>query len=408
MQTRKHAFWAGLRAAGLPEVPGQFAVAFAQQSIPHAVLAEIDEFIDIFEGVTTRSSWQEHVTRTAPMVSRQKRSEVCFFSAWDFHLPPRGQWQVIEFNDNGSGLLFAVLINRLFYDIVELESEGTLETPAAYGELARVVADLVATEATRFFGSTPSGLFLILDDAQSLSRGTFLREMEMLQRLLQSEGREVGIGSPEETEWKGGELLFHGRAVSFVVNRGTDFFWQGENLKPVRDAYLEGNLYVAPNPYTYATRSDKRLLEFLSLPNWDRELGILPHERTVLSSRVPETHLLREDNMEELAERKEEFIFKPTNANAGRGFLPSTRVGHSRLKRLLKKREGYVAQKKVFRPTIRDEDGGLLWTDLRVWAYRGQRILLSGRASVKEDGLELRPPGGWLPTFELKRVPGSS
>ena len=43
-----------------------------------------------------------------------------------------------------------------------------------------------------------------------------------------------------------------------------------------------------------------------------------------------------------------------------------------------------------------------VWTDLRVWAYRGERYLISGRASRDPDVLELTLPGGWLPTYALK------
>jgi hypothetical protein len=36
---------------------------------------------------------------------------------------------------------------------------------------------------------------------------------------------------------------------------------------------------------------------------------------------------------------------------------------------------------------------------LRVWAYRGERFLISARASKRADLLDLASPGGWLPTF---------
>ena len=41
------------------------------------------------------------------------------------------------------------------------------------------------------------------------------------------------------------------------------------------------------------------------------------------------------------------------------------------------------------------DDGERLWTDLRVWAYRGEIVLVSGRASRRPDRLDLKPPGGW-------------
>ena len=169
----------------------------------------------------------------------------------------------------------------------------------------------------------------------------------------------------------------------------------------MRDAYREGRVYVAPNPFSYVTRSDKRLLELLSRPQRDAELGIRAEERAVLSAHVPETWLLGDDNLEELARRREELVFKPIHGFAGRGLLESSRVGRSRLRRLLRQGEGYVAQQRVPKPCLAAEgaEGTPLWTDLRVWAYRGERFLVSGRASRRPDVLDLTPPGGWIPTF---------
>ena len=67
------------------------------------------------------------------------------------------------------------------------------------------------------------------------------------------------------------------------------------------------------------------------------------------------------------------------------------------MRRLAKHSEGYVAQKWVPKPAIKT-DGVPLWTDLRVWAYRGEIFQLSGRASQRPDRLDLTPPAGWLPT----------
>ena len=186
--------------------------------------------------------------------------------------------------------------------------------------------------------------------------------------------------------------------MSFIVNRSTDFFWQSADFRALRKAYLAGWVYVAPNPFTYATRSDKRLLEWLSLPNWDKELGIELRERQILSDHVPATHLIRTENVEALAQRKLEFVFKPLHGFAGRGLLDSATVGRARLRRLAKHSEGYIAQKWVPKASM-ETDGTPLWTDLRVWAYRGEIFHLSGRASRRPDRLDLTPAGGWLPTY---------
>lgn len=401
MSTPKDQLFATLTAAGMPPVPQEFSVVPLPQIIPATALAEIEAFIGTFERVTTRPRWQETVVAVAPEIARHKRTEVCFFGAWDFHLPPGKSPQVIEFNDNGSGLLFAGLINDLYYQFFELSKEGAFQPPPSYAELTERIIGYVKQEARAFFGHWPSGLFLILEDAEVLETGKFRRELDLLQDLFRQQGWQTEIATPREMGWDGQQLSWQGQTVSFIVNRSTDFLWQAEAFSKIRAAYETGQVYVAPNPFTYATRSDKRLLERLSLSGWDEELGIQPEERAILSAHIPETRLLRPDNIEDLARRKDEFVFKPARGFAAQGLLASTAVGRSRLRRLLKEDRGYVAQKKIPKSHLGGKELGntTLWTDLRVWAYRGQILLLSGRASSRPDGLDLSFPGGWIPTY---------
>jgi hypothetical protein len=391
-------FYAALKSAGMPEMPGEFSVVPQHQVIPHTVLAGISDFIRCFDRVTARKAWQAAALRETPAIAQLRRHEVCFFSAWDFHLPARGIWQLIEFNDNGSGFLFAAIINAVYYTSAGLGSEQGIASPAGLPASEQHIVRMVEQEAKAFSGERPAGLFLVLDDAESVQRGKFRKELQLLCDVLQRHGWPAGLCSPAELRWDGQQLLLNGQAVSFIVNRSTDFFWQSEDFSALRTAYQAGNVYVAPNPFTYATRSDKRLLEWLSRPDWDDELGIESGERQILSGHVPETHLIRTENVETLARRKQEFAFKPLHGFAGRGLLDSPTVGRARLRRLMAHSDGYVAQKWVPKPSIETEEA-TLWTDLRVWAHRGEIFHLSGRASRRPDRLDLTPPGGWLPTY---------
>ena len=407
MSMVKEKFFAALTASGLPEIPQDFSVVPLAQTIPRATLVEIDNFIRLFDRVTTRTAWQQVVTTALPEIAQLPRSEVCFFTAWDFHLSAEQGWQLIECNDNGSGFLFAALINRLFYEMSDLAQERAVEEPPSIGAFTERLATLVERETKEFFGARPEGLFYVLDTSDMLRSGRFYREFILLRDLLRQRGWHSEIGTPEDLRWDGDYLYFDRRRVVFVINRSTDFFWEGRAFSPLREAYREAKVYVAPNPFTYATRSDKRLLEFLSLPDWDQKLGILPSERAILSAHVPATYLLRGENLDEIAANKAEFFFKPAHGFAGRGVLASSQVGKRRLRQLVKKRSAYVAQKTVPKPTLDSEgqDGKVtLWTDLRVWAYRGERTFISGRASKQRDLLDLTPPGGWLATFEAKQA----
>jgi hypothetical protein len=391
-------FFAELEAAGLPAVPRDFSVVTRSQVIPTATLEEITRFIAVFNRVTMREEWRIAAARDAPEIAKERRREICFFSAWDFHLPPGDRCQLIEFNDNGSGFLFSAIVNALYYDAAGLAERASIAAPVGLPAFDEYIGNLVEQEAKDFFQVPPTGLLLVLDDDESLRNGKFRNEHTLLCQLFQSKGWQAKVGRPGETRWNGRQLLFDGRPVAFVVNRSTDFFWQSDDFLALRMAYRSGQVYIAPNPFTYATRSDKRLLEWLALPHWDRELGIQPDERQVMSAHVPETHVVRAENIDMLAERKQDFVFKPLHGFAGRGLLDHATVGRARLRRLVQRGEGYVAQRWVSKPAI-DIDGTRVWTDLRVWAYRGEIFNVSGRASRRVDRLDLRPPAGWLPTY---------
>ena len=390
-------FYVALHAAGLPQVPNEFSVVPQHQIIPRAILTEISEFIRVFDRVTGRKAWQAATFRHAPAIAHLWRSEVCFFSAWDFHLPPEGGCWLIEFNDNGSGFLFAAIINALYYESAGLAGEALIRAPLSLAAFELHIADLVKREEA-CFSEHPGDVVLVLEDADALQKGKFRRELELLIELLRRHGFNAALASPADLRFDGRRALFNEQAVGFIINRSTDFFWAGQEFSSLRSAYQHGSVYVAPNPFTYATRSDKGLLEWLSRPDWDKDLGIEPGERRILRKHLPETHVVRTENLDELTRRKQDFAFKPLHGFAGRGLLSSAAIGRTRLRRLVAHDHGYVAQRWVPKPCLQI-NGAPIWTDLRVWAYRGEIFNLSGRASRLPDRMDLAPPGGWLPTY---------
>jgi hypothetical protein len=394
---------AALREGGMSEVPERFSVAPLHQEIPRAVLVEMEEFIRVFDRVTTGEPWQQGVTAAGPEISRSKRPETCFFSAWDFHIPPDRphEWRLIEFNDNGSGFMFAALLNRAYYEVSGIGQRRPIEAPIAASLFAERLSGMMRAEAESFFGGPLCGLVLVVDDDVSLEKGRFRQELVLLRDLCRGVGWDSEIASPAEAAWDGNRLLYRREPVGFVVNRSTDFWWEGNAFSGLRSAYASRSVYVAPNPFTYSTRSDKRLLEWLSSPVRDMELGIRPEEREILTAHVPETRVLCDGNVDGLARSRGDWFFKPSHGFASHGLLAGSQVGRTRLRRLLKKGQSYVAQRRAPKFRLETRDGVSLWADLRVWAYRGERFLLSGRASRQPDCLDLSAPGGWLPTYAL-------
>ncbi|ELR64873.1 hypothetical protein C942_01963 [Photobacterium marinum] len=400
MSAQTELFRQQIHDAGIPD---DFSIVASHQIIPAEILNEIDHFIEVFEQVTTRSEWVSYMLNNNQGISAIRRHETCFFSAWDIHIPPEHpeRWQLIEFNDNGSGFLFAGLLNSIYYQnvLVNHDNNNHIIPPPPYSELCRIILNMLKAETDTFFDQKPDGMMLILDDAASLNHGKFSVEHQLMATIGREAGWETDIESPESLQQDRERLTTNGKPTDFVINRSTDFLWQSKELQPLVKAYNKGNVYIAPNPFSYITRSDKQLLQFLSRPDWDEILAIKSNERTILSRHIPKTYLLDEDNLSQLAEHKSEYVFKPTHGHASLGILNRNEVGKHRLQQLISKKQDYVAQHIAEKSELIINDYMPLWADLRVWAYKGKRYQLSGRASVTKERLDLSPPGGWLPTF---------
>ena len=73
----KEEFFAALMASGMPEIPQDFSVVPLAQLIPVTTLLEIDDFIRLFDRITTRTVWQKAVTESAPEIAQFPRSDLC-------------------------------------------------------------------------------------------------------------------------------------------------------------------------------------------------------------------------------------------------------------------------------------------------------------------------------------------
>ena len=93
----------------------------------------------------------------------------------------------------------------------------------------------------------------------------------------------------------------------------------------------------------------------MSSPDRDAEFGIAPEERRILTAHVPETQRLAAADIDRLADRKMEYVFKPRSQFASRGLLDSAAVGRARLRRLVRGGEDYVVQRRIDKGALEDQ-----------------------------------------------------
>ena len=352
---------AALRAAGMSAVPARFSVATVRQEIPEAVLAEIEGFIRLFDQVTSRPAWREVATASAPEIARSPRSEVCFFSAWDFHLPP---------GPAGGLAAHRVQRQRLGPPVRGAHQPALLRALRTSADWPRRAAARVsglrrargrhgrAGGAGPSSGGCPMGSFSWSTMPSRSSGAASATSSSCCGSSCSPEGGMPRSPAPAELRWEGGAASRSTAArSSFVVNRSTDFFWEAEVLAALRAAYRAGHVYVAPNPFTYATRSDKALLELLSQRRRDDRLGIRPEERAVLTAHVPATRLLREDNVEGSPRGATSSSSSRPTASPGAGCSTARSVGRSRLRRLLRRAKATWRSSGCRRRSLVTEEG---------------------------------------------------
>ena len=94
----------------------------------------------------------------------------------------------------------AGLINAIFYELAPESERTALEPPLTFPALSEWVAKILETEARRFFGTFPQGIFLILDDAESLHSGKFRSELKLMCDWWRAAGMASGNGRSRRNE----------------------------------------------------------------------------------------------------------------------------------------------------------------------------------------------------------------
>ncbi len=130
--------------AGMPDVPEGFSVALVLKSS----LARSWPRSRAHPCLRSRHhapAWQEAMTASGPRSPTAALGGL-LLHAWDFHLPPEraDRFQLIECNDNGSGMMFAAILNRLYYELSGVGECCALETPPsvpAFGGRVRGMID---------------------------------------------------------------------------------------------------------------------------------------------------------------------------------------------------------------------------------------------------------------------------
>ncbi len=270
---------------------------------------------------------------------------------FDFHLTPDGP-KLIEINNNAGGLYIdCQWLPQPCMDAMPGDIESRLLS--MFPEAWRIIAIVDETIESQFM----------------------FPEMQAYGRLLEADDRRVFLASPEDLERKADGLYIDGVRVDAIYNRHTDFYLESSDMHHIRAAYLAGQVHLNPHPRSYALLGDKSRMS-----DWWHE-GVLEgaiskDEIALIRSIVPETHLMREFDLNAAWSERKAWVFKPSARHGGKGVLLGTGISRKRFDELDVSET--VMQRFIPASQI-DINGNSFKFDVRLYTQGERLIAMAGR-----------------------------
>lgn len=358
-----------------PSIDSDFQIAAVPVFVASSDREKMSRLIQTIEDVVRGTPWRQNILSSAPDIARHDPGNAGVLYGYDFHLKESGP-QLIEINTNAGGSLIVTQILREQSGCCTSGETIPLTCQAERAESAIIDSLLSDFEMVR--GHRQPRLVVIVD--KNPTQQYLYLEFVRFAELLRERNLRVEICDPGDLLAAGNGLTFQGMPVDLIYNRLTDFYFEGEELTALRNAYIAGSVVVTPNPYHHALYADKRHLALLTDPLTLTELGIDTAQQKILLGGIPGTRLVDRAHAEQLWQQRKQFFFKPATAYGGKGAYRGAKLTRSTFDQLLL--EDYVAQYEIEPPLRRAHVDGEtieLKVDVRCYVYRSNIQLTSAR-----------------------------
>lgn len=364
--------------------------------LPEADTRGMVRLVRAIETTAELPAYREAALEWAPPIARHDFGPRGAFMGYDFHVTPDGP-RLIEVNTNAGGAFLNALLASAQRACCREVQVGLMN--AHVDEFEPSVLRMFVEEWRRQRGNGTPARIAIVDDKPE---GQYLYpEFLLAQRFFKKHGIDAVVADPATLTYTEGQLRAGDRSIDLVYNRLVDFSFEQPDHAALRAAYLDGSVVVTPNPHVHALFADKRNLSLLSdqvlLKSWGATQDVLAD----LAS-VPRTVLVAQDNAQQLWETRKAWFFKPACGYGSKAVYRGDKVTKGVWADIV--RGGYVAQ--AFAPPsermIRlDGSAEPRKTDVRVYVYNGQVLLMAARLYQGQTTNFRTPGGGFAPVFVL-------
>lgn len=355
----------------------QFPISPYPVELPRNDLRVMVRLVHLLHKLSENSAYQALLEDSLPSTAQLNPGHHAVMMGYDFHLSGSGP-KLIEVNTNAGGLWYAYLCAE----------------PLASGFAGRMADRLLASFLTEYAlfkqdnGARPKSI-VILD---SLPESQFLYpEMQVFADLFKQAGIMAFIADPAQLSAKDGKIYINNQRIDMIYNRHCDFYLQTPELAMVRDAWLNAQVCLSPNPRVYGLLADKRRMVLWSEPEQLKPLGLTAHELDLLNKTIPPTQMLASLDAKEAWHNRKHWVFKPDTGYASRGVYIGKKLTTAKLAELAT--ANTVIQQWIPPSTSTFTDELPFKTDFRLFAYRDRIIGISARL-YQGQVTNLRTPHG--------------
>lgn len=337
-----------------------FPVSSLRVALNSVDLGQILKLLQLSWKLLNSPAYQQQIAAELPDIARFCPGNAAVMMGYDFHLSDQGP-RLIEINTNAGGVGLALRACR--------------GEPQPTPSLQRRLLQMFQGEWQAFRPGRALQTVAIIDDQPE--QQWLYPEMKRFAQWLGQDGIAVVIADPGQLEIKRGGVFCAGQSIDLLYNRHCDFYLETPEMAGIRQAYLNRDVCLTPNPFVYGHLADKRRQILWRNPVAMHQAGLNAAEIDVLQQLLPESHLLADLGIDRAWEMRKDLVFKPVDRFGSKGVFVGKSISRKRFNEL--EPQSTIAQQLVPPSQLEDADGQSYKADLRLFAWRNKALGVAAR-----------------------------
>lgn len=317
---------------------------------------------------------------------------------YDFHLTENGP-ALIEINTNAGGAFLNAALAKAQRACC-FEMDVTIDPSLPKPDFDLEIMSMFESEWKLQEGKGRPAVIAIIDNEPDKQH--LYPEFLLVKAALEKRGIIAIIADPRALVVSNEGLSLNGHHIDLVYNRLVDFTFEDAEHATLRNAYLQGQVVVTPNPYIHALFADKRNLTLLSDTDLLTQWGMSREEAQILNSAVPMTALVTKGNATALWADRRNLFFKPARGYGSKAAYRGAKLTRKVWSQITA--GDYIAQTYA-PPSVRrvDRDGEMLELkiDVRLYTYDGSVLMTAARLYQGQTTNMRTAGGGFAPVLEV-------